>query len=70
MVRRAYPPVYRPRSVDSSELMVGDGTVVQQVELVGPDGASVLALYSMERDAAGQWRISGCILTKSARSGT
>lgn len=70
MVRRAYPPVHRPRSVDFSELMVGDGTVVQQVELVGPDGASVLALYSMERDAAGQWRISGCILTDSARSGT
>lgn len=69
MVQRAYPSVYRPRSVDFAELLVGNGTVVQQVELLGPDGDPELALYSMERDAAGQWKISGCTLMRSTHSG-
>lgn len=70
MVRRAYPAVHRPRSVDFSELLTGDDTIVQQVELVGQDGEAALALYSMERDASGLWRIGGCVLVKSARIGT
>ena len=70
MVRRAYPAVHRPRAVDFSELLLGNDTVVQQVELVGPEGEAALALYSMERDPAGLWRISGCTLVKSARVGT
>ena len=53
MVRRAYPPVHRPRAVEFSELLQRDGGIVQQVELVGPDGATQLALYTMERDGAG-----------------
>jgi hypothetical protein len=69
MVRRGYPAVHRPRSVDFSELLIGDGTIVQQVELVGPDGQAELALYSMQRDSAGRWRIDGCILAQSARIG-
>ena len=69
MVSRAYPAVYRCRSAEFTELLVGDGTVVQQVELVGPSGETQLALYSMERDAAGLWRISGCTLVPSARVG-
>ncbi len=67
MVRRAYPAVYRPRSVDFAELLVGEGTIVQQVELVGPNGEAELALYSMQRDTAGQWRIDGCTLVRSTR---
>ena len=69
MVRRAYPPVHRPRAVEFSELLQRDGEVVQQVELVGPDGAAQLALYSMERDGAGHWRIAGCTLVPSVRVG-
>ena len=68
LVQRVYPAVYRPRSVDFAGLLVGSGTVVQQVELLGPDGDPELALYSMERDATGQWKINGCALTRSARS--
>ncbi len=70
MVRRAYPAVHRPRTVDFSELLTGDNAIVQQVELVGPDGEPALALYSMERDSSGLWRISGCTLVRSARIGT
>lgn len=70
MVRRAYPAVHRPRMVEFTGLRLSDGAVVQQVELIGPDGASELALYTMERDPAGTWRISGCTLVESERVGT
>ncbi len=70
MVRRAYPAVHRPRAMEFTELRLGEGAVVQEVELVGPDGALETALYAMERDAAGTWRISGCTLVPSARVGT
>lgn len=70
MVRRAYPAVHRPRAMEFTELRLSEGAVVQEVELVGPDGALETALYTMERDAAGMWRISGCTLIPSARVGT
>lgn len=70
MVRRAYPAVHRPRVVEFTALRLSEGAIVQDVELVGPDGAFELARYTMERDAAGAWRIAGCTLVPSARVGT
>ena len=37
---------------------------MQRVELVGPDGHGATALYTMEREADGTWRISGCSLVE------
>ncbi len=68
MVRRGYPPVYRPREAEFSELALRDGAIVQEVELVGPDGRPVLALYTMVRDGAG-WKIAACVLVPSVRLG-
>ena len=65
MVQDRYRPVYRPRSTVFGPLGMQDGQIVQQVEVVGPDGRAALALYSMERQADGSWRISGCVLTES-----
>lgn len=67
MVRRSYQPVYRPKQSEFSELAIRDGELVQEVELVGPDGRPVLALYAMEREPDGHWAISGCTLIPSAR---
>ena len=69
MVRRAYPAVHRPRSVEYRELTREDGRIVQQVELTGQDGQPQLALYEMERDGDA-WRIAGCTLVRSPRVGT
>ena len=69
MVRQSYQPVYRARQAEFSELARRDGVLVQEVELVGPSGETALALYTMERDAAGGWRISACILIPSVRVG-
>lgn len=64
MVRQAYPPVYRWRSFTFEQLTTINERIVQHVMLVGPDGGAALALYTMEREQDGTWRIDGCALTK------
>ena len=65
MVRTGYQPVYRPRGTEFRELVAGPAGLVQKVLFVGPDGGPVLALYSMEQEADGSWRISGCMLLEA-----
>ena len=65
MVRTGYPPVYRPRDVAFGDVAITDGRIVQRVLLVGPDGIPVTALYTMERQQDGSWRIAGCTLVRS-----
>jgi hypothetical protein len=72
MVRTGYLPVYRPREVEFQGLEAaedGDG-LVQRVLLIGPDGRPVEALYLMQRQPDGSWRINGCILTESNQKTT
>ena len=69
MVRRGYPPVYRPRSTDFTSLRVEDGQFVQHVDIIGPDGTLHEALYTMVRGADGSWRIAGCALLVPNRVG-
>jgi hypothetical protein len=69
MVRRGYRPVYRPRSYSFGALVDSNGRTVQRLELVGPDGQRALALYYMEQQPDGSWRVSGCMLTESADVG-
>ena len=69
MVRRAYQPVYHPRDLDFSRLTNQDGAIVQRVELIGPDGAPYTALYTMEREPDGTWKIIACMLVPSQRVG-
>ncbi|MCC7274852.1 MAG: DUF4864 domain-containing protein [Alphaproteobacteria bacterium] len=65
MVRNGYRPVYRPRAVEFRDLRETEGTLIQRVLVVGPDGVAEVALYVMERQADGSWRIAGCYLTKA-----
>lgn len=69
MVRSGYQPVYRPRSTQFGVTERVEGQIVQHVEVDGPDGVSRTALYSMEQEADGSWRISGCRLTDSGGVG-
>ena len=69
IVRHAYPPVYAPRSVDFTGITMDDGAVMQSVELIGPDGLAYTAIYTMEHEADGSWRIAACVLLESKRFG-
>ncbi len=65
MVRHGYAPVYRPQSYRFGTLSTENGRIVQRVELIGPDGHRATAIYTMERQADGSWRIAGCALVES-----
>ena len=65
MVTQAYQPVYRPRGVEFREVKAREFGPTQEVFVVGPDGLSYLAYYTMEKQADGSWRISGCYLVRA-----
>ena len=68
MVRAGYEVIIRPRSFSFGGLAAGrDGMLTQKVELIGSDGQAALALYDMEHEPDGSWRIAGCSLVRGER---
>ncbi len=65
MVKTGYAPVYRPRKVEFRDVVDLYGFPTQRVFLVGPDGVPVIALYPMERQSDGSWKIDGCYLMRA-----
>jgi hypothetical protein len=65
MVKTGYPAVYRPRDVEFRQLKVENGRLLQEVFVVGPDGSPALAIYEMQRQPDGTWRINGCWLERA-----
>lgn len=66
MVRRGYPPVYRAKVYSFDEVAMMDGRILQPVRIALPEGGTVVALYTMERQADGSWRIAGCTLVRDS----
>lgn len=62
MVKTAYKPVYRPRSVVFEALKTWQGSPAQPVLLLGPNGVPIRAIYIMAKQPDGDWRINGCYL--------
>jgi Domain of unknown function (DUF4864) len=61
VVKTFYRPVYRPRREGGfTNLYMIDGMLTQPVLLVGPDGECALALYAMQKQPDGEWKIAGC----------
>ena len=66
MVRKAYQPVYRPQSYSFGKAgFSASGRPIQKVTLVGPDGLTYEAIYTMERQPDGSWQISGCAIVRA-----
>ncbi len=60
MVKRGYQPVYNPQNYNfgrSKEL--GDGQLVQELLVTGPDGKPWTAIYTMIKMPNGDWLING-----------
>lgn len=66
MVRRSYPVVYRPASVRFDPPVLVEGEVVQPVRMTDAGGRAWLAVYPMQRQPDGGWRINGCRLGRLA----
>ena len=64
MVRRGYGPVYRPKEFSFGTISLRRGKPHQHVRITGPQGNLWIALYEMEKQPDGTWRISGVTLLK------
>ena len=65
MVRGGYAPVYRPRGVEFLPARIEGAEILQPVRLTGPTGETVIALYRMQRQPAGDWKIAGVVLLRT-----
>lgn len=62
MVHAAYAGLVRPRSVRFVATELVGGEVTQKVLVVTSDGQPIVALFLMDRQPDGQWKILGCVL--------
>jgi Domain of unknown function (DUF4864) len=65
MVRRSYPVVYRPASVAFLKPDGKDDDAIQRVQMTDAAGESWLAIYSLQRQKSGVWRITGCSVVEN-----
>lgn len=66
MVRGSYPVVYRPASVAFLQPKHEEGDVIQRVQMSDAAGASWNAVYRLQRQGDGSWRIAGCNVTATS----
>jgi Domain of unknown function (DUF4864) len=61
MVTKGYPPVYRNTArIFGDVFQDGLGRPAMRVVLTGQDGKRYEAIYSMEKQQDGTWKIAGC----------
>ena len=65
MVHAGYAVLLTARYVEFLEGAVIDGTIIQPLRLIDADNTVRVALYSMEKQNNGTWRVSGCRIAPS-----
>jgi hypothetical protein len=68
MVRNAYTPVYRHRSFEFGETRIEGDWIAQRVHIVDANGEMWEALYTLEREPDGSFKITGCSLLKAGQA--
>jgi hypothetical protein len=68
MVKKGYAPVYRPGNYafGRSEVSADGSTIVQEVLIHAPDGQDWTAIYTLQRQPDGSYKISAVQMIKSA----
>jgi Domain of unknown function (DUF4864) len=70
MVREGYAPLLDARYTQFLEGALIEGAAIQPLRLVLPDDKVMVALYQMQRQPDGRWRIAGCVLAPSTVQST
>ena len=70
MVRDGYGALLAARRTQFLEGAVIDDAVVQPLRLVLPDDSVLVALYQMQKQSNGEWRIAGCVIAPSTVQST
>ena len=65
MVEQRYGALLTARYTEFLEGAVIDGHTIQPLRLVMGDDTVLVALYEMQRDPVGGWRIAGCVIAPS-----
>jgi hypothetical protein len=68
MVQQSYPPVYRHKSFEFGEARVASGQIAQRVHIVDANGEAWEALYTLEQQPDGSFKITGCSLLKAGQA--
>ena len=65
MVRAGYAPVYRHKRFSFGSSKTVDGVLIQEVDIVDAEGGAWTARYTLEHQADGSLKITGCTLIKA-----
>ena len=68
MVQKTYAPVYRHKSFEFGEAQTEGSSVAQRVHIIDADGNAWEALYTVEQQPDGSFKITGCSLLKAGQS--
>ncbi len=69
IISASYAPMHRHRSVAFGEEAEQNNVVAETVFFTDEDGQVWTALYKVEKQPEGGWKISGCVLAKSDQRG-
>jgi hypothetical protein len=70
MVRSGYPGVYRARSLSFGDFVDRDDSVAQSVEIIDQSNVPWLAVYTLQKQPDGSWKISGCVIRRAPGQAT
>jgi hypothetical protein len=65
MIKHDYDPVYRHQRAIFSAPEIIDGNIIELVRLTDRDNRVWVAIYKMEQDNDGSWKIDGCQLLET-----
>jgi Domain of unknown function (DUF4864) len=68
MVQNGYAPVYRHKSFEFGEAKAEGGSIAQRVHIIDANGEAWEALYTLEVQADGSLKITGCSLLKAGQA--
>ncbi|WP_407117102.1 DUF4864 domain-containing protein [Bradyrhizobium sp. LMG 9283] len=68
MVQNGHAPVYRHKSFEFGDSKIEGSSVAQRVHIIDANGEAWEALYTLEQQADGSYKITGCSLLKAGQA--
>ncbi|MGY3395766.1 hypothetical protein ACVWW6_008357 [Bradyrhizobium sp. USDA 3311] len=68
MVQNGYAPVYRHKSFEFGDSKTEGNWIAQRVHIVDANGEAWEAVYTLEQQADGSYKITGCSLLKTGQA--
>ena len=66
--RNGYQPVYRPKAYSFSGVTESEAGLTETLAIEDPEGQAWTAVYTLEKQPDGSWKITSCHLVKTGVS--